>query len=356
MPNNVKKLFLFVIAVTVFYNCADNKEKQLENRIHLIKNDAEKRIDVKVNDELFTSYLYTDSLPVLKKTVLYPINAANGATITRGFPINPRPGERVDHPHHIGSWLNYGDVNGLDFWNNSDAIPPERESEMGTIRNESIVDIKSGKGKGELITASNWLAPEGTVLLKDTTHFIFYAGDGVRIIDRVIKLTALDEPVVFKDNKEGMIAIRVARQLELPSDQPVMLSDSHGKQTNVPVMDNKGVSGNYLSSEGIEGESVWGKRARWVALSGTVDTKDVTVVIFDNPGNVGFPTYWHARGYGLFAANPLGQAVFSNGEEKLNFSLAEGNSVTFKYRILILNGKADKNNIESEYQKFIEIK
>lgn len=122
------------------------------------------------------------------------------------------------------------------------------------------------------------------------------------------------------------------------------------------MLDNAGISGHYLNSEGIEGTEVWAKRAKWVSLDGTINGKDVTVAIFDNPENVGYPTYWHARGYGLFAANPLGQSVFSEGKENLNFNLEVGESVTFKYWILILNGKADKIKIENEYQQFLNKK
>jgi hypothetical protein len=98
---------------------------------------------------------------------------------------------------------------------------------------------------------------------------------------------------------------------------------------------------------------VWGKRAKWVSLDGTVDNKAVTVAIFDNPQNIGYPTYWHARGYGLFAANPLGQNTFSEGKEELNLSLKPGESVAFKYRILILDGIGDKKQLEAEYKDYI---
>ncbi|MCK5456992.1 MAG: PmoA family protein, partial [Melioribacteraceae bacterium] len=158
------------------------------------------------------------------------------------------------------------------------------------------------------------------------------------------------------DNKEGMIGIRMARQLELPSDKPSRLSDAHGNVTELPVVDNTGVSGNYLSSEGVTGLDVWGKRAKWVALSGNIENKDVSVVIMDNPTNVGYPTYWHARGYGLFAANPLGQKVFSDGKEELNFSLKPEESVVFKYRILLLDGKSSKQQLEDEYKNYINNK
>lgn len=344
----IKSAIFVAILLLSFVSFAQEK-----NKVEVVKNEKHKCVDVLVDGRLFTSYIYSDTIPVLKKTTLFPINAACGVAVTRGFPLQPRPGERIDHPHHIGAWFNYGDVNGLDFWNNSDAIPAEKANEMGTIRQQEILDVKSRDGKGELSVLLNWLKPNGKTLLEEKTHLTFFAKDGVRIIDRTTTLTALDEPVSFKDNKEGVVGLRVARELELPSKQPVVLSDAHGNKTEVPVMDNTGVTGNYLSCEGITGADVWGKRARWVALSGTIGGNAVNVVIFDNPQNVGFPTYWHARDYGLFAANPLGQSIFSEGKEVLNFKLDAGKSVTFKYRILILDGKADKDIFENEYKDFV---
>ena len=345
---------LLILLSLIYFGCSKSGEIDSTLSVNLVLNETEQKVDVLVDKKLFTSYLYTDELSVLKKTVLYPIVAANGVAITRGFPLDPRPNERIDHPHHIGAWLNYGDVNGLDYWGYSDATPKEHLNKMGTIRHDKIVDIKSGGGKGELQISAKWLKPDGKVLINEKTDFIFLAEDGIRMIDRITTLTALDEPVLFNDTKEGMLAIRVARQLEHPSDKPVTLSDAHGDKTDVPVLDNSGVTGNYLSSEGIEGTDVWGKRAKWVSLTGTIENKDVTVIIFDNPQNVGYPTYWHARGYGLFAANPFGQNTFSEGKETLNYNLKVGQSVTLKYRFLILNGKTEKDQIESDYQKYIK--
>ena len=350
----LKEMAILFLLSLIAINCSSEDKTEMKSRIDLIQNDKEQKVDVMVDGKLFTSFLYSDQISVLKKPVLYPLISANGVTITRGYPLDPRPGERTDHPHHIGAWLNYGDVNGLDFWNNSDAIPEERVKEMGIIRLEKINRLESGDGQAELSVTCDWTNSEGKVLLKENTDFIFRAEKGKRIIDRITTLTAQKEPVEFKDNKEGMIGIRVARGLEHPSDKPVTLSDAHGKKTDVPVLDNTGVTGHYLSSEGIEGMEVWGKRAKWVALSGTVDGKDVTVVIMDEPSNVGYPTYWHARGYGLFAANPLGQKIFSNGKEELDFTLGPEESITFKYRIEILDGKSSKKQLEEEYNKFVK--
>ena len=107
--------------------------------------EAERRVDVTVDGQPFTAYVWPTSL---KKPVLYPIRTAKGTLVTRGFPLEPRPGERVDHPHHVGLWFNYGDVNGIDFWNNSDAIPAEQRPKMGTIVHQAIAVAKGGAERG----------------------------------------------------------------------------------------------------------------------------------------------------------------------------------------------------------------
>lgn len=307
-------------------------------------------IAIHINGQHFSNFLYHDAL---KKHVLYPLKTAGGTIITRGFPINTLPGERVDHQHHLGHWLNYGDVNGLDFWNNSSARSAEQRHKYGEIRHQEIVKMKGGKKRGTLATKSHWVGPDGEILLDESTQFIFHQQEAIQIIDRTTILTAQTE-VRFDDNKEGMVAIRVARGLELPSDRPGWFADANGKAFPEKTVNEKRTYGDYLSSEGTTGGKVWGTRAEWMLLSGEVDGKAVAAVIIDHPENVGYPTYWHARGYGLFSANPLGQKVFSKGKEELMFKLKEGESVTFKYRILIGEGELEKELIEELGDDFTE--
>ena len=124
----------------------------------------------------------------------------------------------------------------------------------------------------------------------------------------------------------------------MPEQRPVFLVDSLGNRTEVPVLDNRGVTGNYRSSEGVEGAGVWARRASWMLLTGEVNDEPVNLVIIDHPANPGYPAYWHARGYGLFSVNPLGQKVFSDGAETLNLRLAKSESVTFRYRFVLASG------------------
>jgi hypothetical protein len=316
-------------------NSDDSMEQS--NAVTLARNDAEKKVEVLVDGELFTTYLYPETIA---KPVLYPIKSASGNDLTRGFPLAPRAGERVDHPHHIGIWFNYGDVNGLDFWNNSDAIAADKKSSYGSIVHTEILSTKESREGAELEVAADWVASDGRILVKETTRFIFSSVGEKRVIDRITTLTAHGQEVSFTDNKEGMLGIRVARELEHPSTKPEIFTDASGIATAVPTLNNEGVTGMYRSSEGIEGDDVWGTRGKWVNLAGEIKGEKVSLAIIDHPENPGYPTYWHARGYGLFASNTLGQKALSGGKEELSFKLADGESVTFRYRIVVNSGES----------------
>lgn len=334
---------------------ANGQNKRANGRgVEIVENAEAERVDVLIDGAPFTSYLWAKNL---KKPVLYPVRTANGTIITRGYPLEAREGESVDHPHQIGLWLNYGDVNGIDFWNNSTARKPEELEHMGSVVHRRVVKTKNGKTSGQLQVTMDWVMPDGAVVLREATTFIFRAEKNLRSIDRITTLTALDRRVLFNDSKEGFIGLRVRRELEQPAEKPIRLTDAGGKPSEKPVLDNRKVSGEFRSSEGKTGDDVWGTRARWATLSGTVDGEPVTIAIFDHPKNVGFPTYWMARGYGLFAANPLGQKAYSTEKKEpetkeLKFTLEPNESVTFRYRISIFSQKTQPAQIETQYQNF----
>ncbi len=327
-------LFLLMAASQPLFSKDGAKSKE-EGTVTFADKSDQKRVDVLMDGKPFTSYIWPDNV---MKPVLYPVITASGAEVTRGFPMKPRAGERVDHPHHVGIWFNYGDVNKLDFWNNSEAIKPEAKSGYGIIHHKSIVKKEGGKGHGVLVVAATWDTPDGKKLLDETTELHFINEGATRIIDRITKLTAGSEPVSMADNKEGVIAIRVARQLELPQKDQVIMTDAKGNPTTVKAMSTEGVTGSYRTCEGIKDDAVWSTRGRWCELNGTINKEKIALVICDHPQNAGYPTYWHARGYGLFAANPLGWSVFTKGKEKLNYSIPAGKTATFRYRMVIHNG------------------
>jgi hypothetical protein len=332
----MKKLFNTILIFTIIFtfSCSSKPDKGEEKAYRLpvefSRHDAEQRIDVMIDGKLFTSLKWQEGI---YKPVLHPIINASGTIVTRGFPLDPRPGERPDHRHHVGNWLNYGDVNGFDFWGNGHS--GERSSNGGEILLSGVDELIPGDGEGTMITKGSWVDPDGKEMLSEKTEYHVIAEDSLRIIDRITTLAATGDTIFMNDTKEGMFAVRVARQLELPSDGDITVLDVQGNPTKVSAMSNEGITGNYLSSEGVTGSEVWGTRAKWMDLCGNIGDEKISIVICDHPKNPGYPTYWHARGYGLFSANPLGAKDFTKGAEEMNFSIPSGESLTFRYRLVI---------------------
>jgi hypothetical protein len=346
---------IFIVSLSVSNNGQTlDKNADKEKGIKLIADEAARRVDVIIDGKPFTSYIFPKNL---KKPALYPLRTSTGTLVTRGFPMEPRPGERVDHPHHVGLWLNYGDVNGVDFWNNSDERSTSEQSKMGTVLHRRVVGAKDGKEEAQLEVEADWIMPDGRPILNERTRYIFSAKENLRIIDRTTTLTALDKRVIFKDNKEGLLGLRLARFLEHPSDKAEVFTDSSGRPTKVSVLNNEGVTGLYQSSRGKSGDEVWATRSEWVMLTGETNGEKVTLVIMDHKKNPNHPTYWHARGYGLFAANPLGQKIFAEAKNEpkinsFNLTLEPKESITFKFRVLIASGNLDQDKIKSNYEAF----
>lgn len=322
-----------------------------EKGVKLVKVDDKHKVDVFINGTLFTSYQY----PVnIEKTFLFPVYAPDGSVITRGYPVEPRKGERIDHPHHIGIWFNHGNVNGLDFWNNSSAIPADKKDSYGHIVHQKIVKAESGKN-GILEVVLNWEDNKENTLLTENARYIFSGDKNSRTIDHISVLTAVNGPVTFGESKEGMFAIRVDRAFEMPSKESLIFTDDKGNPTTVKATDNTGVTGMYTSSNGLKGDAVWGTRNDWVILTGTKNNVNISMAIFDNPKNHGYPAYAHARGYGLFSMNNFGQNSYDPKQEKKSYKIEKGQSVTLYHRFYIQSGSVltaeGANKIFKEFLK-----
>jgi hypothetical protein len=323
-----------------------------ESGVRIVKHDADRRIDVMMDGQLFTSYRWPTTM---MKPVLFPLVSDDGTTVTRGFPLEPKDGERVDHPHHAGLWFNYGNVDGFDFWNNSTAIPAEQKPKMGTVIPGRVSLTKNGTDKGEIVADSEWEAGDGTRLLEQKTKYVFWEKKGERGIDLFVTLHAITD-VTFNDDKEGLLGIRVARWLESPEEKGGMFTDATGRPTQVAAVDNSIATGVYLTSEGVKGPKVWGTRGRWCLLTGSTEGKTETIAIVDHPQNPGYPTYWHARGYGLFAANPLGVSIFDTKQPAFKYSIPKGKSATFRYRVIIFSHAATPGELNDEADTFAAVK
>ena len=329
MGYSLKSAGLWIVSMS--FCCLSIAQKM--EAVKIVKDKNENKYNIFIGQKLFTSFWYPDTL---EKPVLYPLIAANGTAVTRGFPVHPIAGEPTDHPHHLGLWLNYENVNGLDFWNNSFAIPAEKKKQYGWIRTDRILKTSEGP-KGTLSYHANWTNQQKDVLLEETTRFEFSGNSHQRIIDRITVLTANTE-VLFADAKDGMLGLRVAHELQIPETTDKKYTDDKGNVTVVKSSSDNIANGNYLTSEGKQGNDAWSTRAVWCKMYGKMKNDSVSITIIDHPKNPNYPTFWHARGYGLFAANPLGEKIFTNGKSEKNLRLKKGESVTFSFRIVIDNG------------------
>lgn len=302
-------------------------------KVKLLEDSKAKKVDIWIGNRLFTSFLYNDNI---EKPVLYPVNTAHETEVTRGFPLRPKPGDPTDHPHHIGIWLDFENVNGLDFWNNSSAIAKEKKSQYGWIKTDRILQA-SGGSKGTLSYHANWTNQKGDILIEENTRMEFSGSGSKRIIDRFTTLKASTD-ITFTDAKDGLLGMRLAHELQIPSKTDQKYIDDKGNETLVKGGLDKVANGNYLTSAGKTGDEAWGTRASWCKAYGKMGADSVSVTIIDHPKNINYPTYWHARGYGLFAANPLGEKIFSNGKSAKNLQLKKGETVTFRYRIVVDTG------------------
>ena len=344
LKGNLLSLLLLAAAISTY--------AQTPEKIKLVKSPDKKRIDVYAGDKPFTSFIYPDSL---EKPVLYPVRDAAGVPVTRGFPLEPRPGEPTDHPHHMGIWFTYENVNGLDFWNNSYAIAQDKKHLYGWVRTDRILETANGT-TGKLVYHANWTNQQKEVLLDEDTRYQFSAAGNQRIIDRFTTLKAVKE-VTFTDAKDGLLGLRLAHELQIPATEDQKFTDNKGNVTVVKGGTDKVANGTYLTSEGKQGNEAWSTRGKWCKVYGKIGADSVCIAIIDHPDNPNYPTFWHARGYGLFAANPLGEKIFTNGKSAKNLHLNRGDKVTFRYRIVIQNGSStlSKHELDEMAKEFSKV-
>jgi hypothetical protein len=282
------------------------------------------RIQVEIDGKPYTTfYLAPDG----NKPYVYPLSTADGVVVTRHFPMEQFPGETKDHPHHRGLFFAHGDINGYNFWATE---PNMNNPKKGSMKLVKVTELKGGKKSGTIRATFDGLDPNGKAIMKETRTLTFHSGPKLRIIDYEIEIDPL-EKLTFGDTKEGTFGIRLATSM----------TEDKGK-------------GKMVNAEGGQTEKqVWGKRSPWVDYSGPVDGKTVGVAIFDNPASPRYPTYWHSRAYGLFAANIFGVRDFTNDKSKDgSLTIEPGHPLRFRYRIVIHPGDAQEADIAGLFNEY----
>lgn len=295
-------------------------EGETKEGVNVVENGE--KVDVKIGEELFTTYNIGPELP---RPFFYPLNGPSNIPMTRNFPMKDVPGERKDHPHHRSLWVAYGDVNGVDNWS--------EEGRYGRQIHRRLRNVVSGPVYGFFESVVDWVDGEGKKVLTEVRRVTFYnISSPLRMMDFQISFFATEGDVLFGDTKEGgIISVRVASQLE--EMQGGKIENSYGA---------------------LGEEEAWGRRAHWCDYSGRIEGENVGIAIFDNPRNLRYPTYWHVRGYGLFTANPFGVSHFTGDHQNRgDYRLLEGSALTFSYRLILHRGDAQEAGIKDHFLNYI---
>jgi hypothetical protein len=293
-------------------------------------------VQVTIDGQPFTEFVLRGGEAM--KPYLYPLRSASGKSVTRHFPMEKVEGEPADHPHQRGLWFGHEKVNGFDFWNNETSY---KTANRGRIEMEKIDGTDGGENAGQIRATLHWLDPSGKPVLEEHRTMVFRRTSTLRIIDFDNTLTA-PAKVVFGDAKDGVFGLRLAPALQ-------ETATGHGADAKIPP------TGLITNAEGATHEkAVWGKPSNWVDYSGTLEGEKLGVAIFDSPANA-HRARWHVRGYGLFAANPFGLAVFTGDKSQDgSVTLDPGAELRFRYRVIIHPGDAAEANIAGLWKEYAQ--
>jgi Methane oxygenase PmoA len=288
------------------------------------------KIDVTIDQRPFTTYYFA---PDIAKPYLMPLRTASGIVISRSFPVANSVSEadrktRSFEPHQRPLYFDHGNIDGLNFWSEETFTRYYHSHDRQAYGHMALKEVEQVNG-GTVRARFNLLAPSGRVLAEEIQTLRFSGDDRTRIIDCEFVIDANHGPVTFGDSKEGTFAVRLGPELSAPNNH-------------------------MLNSNGAQGEpAIWGKPADWVAYSGTVSGKPVTVAVLDHPKSFRHPTTWHARAYGLLAANPFGFREFSNDPSKDgSWTVPEHQSLTFRYRVIIDEGHLTGPELTDLYRQY----
>jgi hypothetical protein len=295
------------------------------------------RVSVEIDGQPFTAYVYKDGS---SRSYCYPILAPDGTRLTRDFPMKQTPGEDTDHPWHRSLWFAHSMVNGIDFWNEGNGDVARSGKRKGRAEVAGVVEAESGP-VGVVRVHDRWLGPDGQLICTDERLIRFHADAAGRFIDFDITVHALTgEPLVFGDNKDGTMALRVAQWLTMARKVAGIETGGHG---------------HIVTAAGDRDDEAWGKRADWCDYHAAKDGKTYGIAIFDHPQNLRHPTWWMVRGYGLFGANPFGQHDFEHLEDEPHigdYGIPAGGSIRLRYRLFFHLGDEKTADVAREYARY----
>jgi len=292
------------------------------------------QVDVIIGGKPFTTYYLSADTA---KPYLMPLRTSSGVVISRNFPEgNDVSGadarDSSFEPHQRPLYFGHGNVDGLDFWSEpafDHFFSDHGRQAYGHMTLKSLEELKEDQNQATVRARFSLLDPHEREIAQQTQAFTFRGDERTRTIDCEFILYATAGPLVLGDTKEGTFGIRLNSELSAPHDH-------------------------MLNSQGGRGErAIWGKPAVWVSYAGVVSGKPVGIAVFDSPSSFRHPTPWHARGYGLLAANPFALREYTKDRNQDgSWTIPEGQSLAFRYRVLIYDGEVTAAQLAEMYSRY----
>ncbi len=324
MIANSLRLCGFLLAIG-FASCAA-LAKSPQPRIEITQTNAGAQITY--GGELFAEYHTRSGF----RPVVWPIIGPTGEAMTRGYPLQPaNRDEATDHIHHRSCWFGHEGVGGINTWIEPREGEPLR-GHLGEVVHRHFDEVDTDGTQAIVTTTNDWLGANGSKVCEDQRTLRFFANSNYRWIDFWVIIRATEKDVPIADTKEGTFGVRVAGTMKVDAKR----------------------GGQIVSSRGLKDAAVWGQPAEWVDYSGPVKGERVGIAILSHPTNFRPAPRWHARTYGLLAANPFGEKHFPKvaGYQQGAYTIRKGESLQLRYRVVLHSGDETEGEVPQRYREF----
>jgi len=281
------------------------------------------RVHIRIGGTDVATYVFHDEQ--VPRPYFAPVRTRSGIQVTRRHPPVPDQ-DATDHTGlHTGIWLSFGDLSGCDYWRLK-----ARTEHVRFLEEPAGHDSRKG-----FTILNRYLTVDGrSVVAEETCRYAVHLVDRGWLLEMTSEFRPGDRELVFGDQEEMGLGIRVATPLAVDRKQGGRILDSAGRRN---------------------GAEVWGKTAEWCDYSGPLNGRWTGLTVLSDPAN--FRLSWnHARDYGFLAVNPFGRRAFTK-QEASRVTVPSGQSLRLRFGVVIHESAAETEySPAAAYRAFLTAK
>jgi len=230
----------------------------------------------------------------------------------------------ADHLHHHALMFAVT-ADGVNFWEEQQAPGRQVHQRFDDVR----VDSRDGAPFAGFSQQIDWQNPQsGQLVLKEI---------------RTIEVCNLAEP------KAALLTWQ--SQFDAPdAKESVTLSGSHYQGLGMRFVRSMDLEGEFRNADGKAGVVFRGEerlvRSRWCAYTAKADGKDVTVAMFDHPGNQRHPATW------FMMNTPFAYLSATLALHEQPLKVESDNPLVLRYAVALWDGRIEDAKIEELYKRW----